>query len=103
MRIKKNDEVIVIAGKDKGKRGKVIQTLPKTQRVLVEGVNMITKHQKPNMKNNTGGIIKKEAPLHVSNVMYYDKETNSASRIRYELNEENKKYRVSVKSGNNID
>ena len=63
MHVKKGDTVIVIAGKDKGKKGKVIKVLPKEDRVLVEGVNMITKHQKPRLMNPQGGIVNKEAPI----------------------------------------
>jgi len=66
MHIKKGDTVIVTAGKDKGKTGKVLYAIPKTSRVLVEGVNMITKHQKPNAKVQQGGIIHQESPIHVS-------------------------------------
>ena len=70
MRIKKGDTVEVISGKDKGKKGKVVRTLPKLDRVVVEGVNIVTKHEKPRGPQNPGGINKVEAPIHVSNVMY---------------------------------
>ncbi|MBR6223387.1 MAG: 50S ribosomal protein L24 [Lachnospiraceae bacterium] len=69
-KIKKNDLVKVIAGKDKGKEGKVLSVDLKNNKVLVEGVNMVFKHTKPNMQNQTGGIIEKEAPIDISNVMY---------------------------------
>lgn len=101
MHIKKGDTVVVIAGKDKGKQGKVLQVLPEENRVLVEKVNYVTKHQKPNMRMQTGGIMKMEAPIHVSNVMLLDEKTKKGTRVR--IKEENgKKVRVSVKSGNVI-
>ncbi len=103
MKIKKDDTVIVIAGKDKGKKGKVLRAYPKTQRVLVEGVNIVTKHQKPNVRNNTGGIIHQESPIHVSNVMYYDKDSGKGTRISYKILEDGNKIRVATKSGNSID
>lgn len=102
MKLKTGDRVIVISGADKGKVGEIIQTMPKDNRVIVEGVNMITKHQKPNMRNNTGGIVHQEAPIHISNVMYYDKSKKSPSRVRYDV-KDGRKVRVAVKSGNDID
>lgn len=102
MKLKTGDRVIVITGADKGKVGEIIQTMPKDNRVIVEGVNMITKHQKPNMRNNTGGIIHQEAPIHISNVMYYDKSKKSPSRVRYDM-KNGRKVRTAVKSGSNID
>lgn len=69
-KIKKNDQVIVIAGKDKGKEGKVLSVDVKNHKVLVEGVNMVSKHEKPSMKNQAGGIIEREAPIDISNVAY---------------------------------
>lgn len=103
MRIRKGDMVRIIAGKDKGKTGEVIAVFPKAQRLIVSGCNMITKHQKPNVRDNTGGIIHKEAPIHISNVMYYDKSRKVASRIRYKLLEDGKKVRVAVKTGETLD
>ena len=101
MRVKKGDTVVVIAGKDKGKKGTVLKVMPKTNRVLVEGVNMITKHQKPTAVNPQGGIVTKEASIHISNVMPLDPETGKGTRVRYEVRE-GKKVRVSVKSGKEI-
>lgn len=72
LKIKKNDTVRVITGEDKGKEGKVIEVIAKDARVIVEGVNIISKHVKPNAKNPQGGIVKKEAPIHISNVMFLD-------------------------------
>lgn len=71
--LKRGDQVRVIAGKDKGKEGKVLMIDRESNRVIVEGANMITKHMKPNRTNQTGGIVKKEAPIHASNVMYLHK------------------------------
>lgn len=101
MRVKKGDTVVVIAGKDKGKKGTIVKVMPKTNRVLVEGVNMITKHQKPTAINPQGGIVNKEASIHISNVMPLDPETGNGTRVRYEV-KEGKKVRVSVKSGKEI-
>ncbi|MGL5692502.1 MAG: 50S ribosomal protein L24 [Peptostreptococcaceae bacterium] len=101
MRVKKGDTVVVIAGKDKGKKGTVVKVMPKANRVLVEGVNVITKHQKPSAMNPQGGIINKEAPIHISNVMPLDPETGKGTRVRAEV-KEGKKVRVSVKSGKEI-
>lgn len=101
MRVKKGDTVVVIAGKDKGKKGTVVKVMPKANRVVVEGVNMITKHQKPNAINPQGGIINREAPIHVSNVMPFDPETGKGVRVRFE-EKDGKKVRVSVKSGKEI-
>lgn len=103
MKIRKGDNVIVIAGKDKGKKGEVLAVFPKDQRVIVSGVNIITKHQKPNMKNNTGGIIHREAPLHISNVQYLEKGAKKGTRIRYKVLDDGRKVRVAKASGDTID
>lgn len=102
MRLKKGDMVKVIAGKEKNKTGKILRTLPKEDRVIVEGVNMVTKHKKTQGPGNPGGILKFEAPIHVSNVMFYDSSTNKTSRIGYKV-ENGKKTRVAKRSGNVID
>jgi large subunit ribosomal protein L24 len=99
MYIKKGDTVVVITGKDKGKKGKVLEAIPKTERVIVEGVNMATKHQKPSQKVQQGGIIHQEAPIHVSNVMLFDAKAKAPTRVKYTTLEDGKKVRVSVKSG----
>ena len=101
MKIKKGDKVQIIAGKDKGKSGKVIQVITKSNKVVVEGVNIITKHQKPTAINPQGGIINKEAPIHISNVMPLDPETGKGTRVRFEM-KDGKKVRVAVKSGKEI-
>ncbi|WP_250672946.1 50S ribosomal protein L24 [Paraclostridium ghonii] len=101
MRVKKGDTVVVIAGKDKGKKGTVTKVFTKTNKILVEGVNVITKHQKPTAVNPQGGIINKEAPIHISNVMPVDPETGKGTRVRFEV-KDGKKVRVSVKSGKEL-
>ena len=101
MQIKKDDTVVVIAGKDKGKTGTVLRTIPKKNRVVVEGVNMQTKHAKAT--RTSGSEIKHiEGPIDASNVMYYDKEAKTATRIGHEI-KDGKKVRVSKKSGKVID
>ena len=85
MKIKKGDTVKVIAGKDKDKTGKVVSVDVKNNRVVVEGVNMITKHEKPSMSNQQGGIVNKEAPIHVSNVAFYDSKSKSAVKLGYKV------------------
>lgn len=81
MKIRKNDNVIVIAGNNRGKTGKVLKVFPKLNRVIVEGVNLRKRHTKPTQKNPQGGITEKEAPIHVSNVMILDPKTNEKTRI----------------------
>ena len=98
MNLKVGDKVVVIAGKDKGKEGKIIKTLRNDNKVVVEGVNMITKHVKPNAQNENGGTIKMEAPIHVSNVMIIDPKTKKRTRIAHEIDDKGKKQRISVKS-----
>ena len=98
MNLKVGDKVIVIAGKDKGKEGKIIKTLKNDSKVVVEGINMVTKHVKPSAQNENGGIIKVEAPIHASNVMILDPKTKKRTRIAHEIDENGKKHRISVKS-----
>jgi len=101
MHIKKDDVVVVITGKDKGKKGKVLKAIPKKDRVIVEGVNMQTKHQKQT-RTVKAEIKHQEGPIHVSNVMYYDKKTNAPTRIGYK-SENGKKIRISKKTGAELD
>ena len=102
MHIKKDDTVLVITGKDKGKKGKVLKVFPKTQRAIVEGVNIQTKHRKPNNQMRQGAIEHKEGPVHVSNLMYWDKKENAPTRIGYKV-EGGKKVRISRKTGTVVD
>lgn len=99
-RIKRNDQVLVIAGKDKGKRGRVLRVIVDKNRVLVEGVGMIKKHVKPNPQRNiAGGILQQEAPIHISNVMLLDSDGN-VTRVGYRVDGETK---VRVARSNNLD
>ena len=98
MNFKVGDKVVVIDGKDKGKEGKIIKTLKNDNKVVVEGINMVTKHVKPSAQNENGGIIKVEAPIHASNVMILDPKTKKRTRIAHEIDENGKKHRISVKS-----
>lgn len=98
MKVKANDTVIVIAGKDKGKQGRVKQALPKADKVVVEGVNIVKKHQRPTQMNPQGGIIEVEAPIHVSNVQIVDPKTGEATRVGYQ-EQDGKRVRVAKKSG----
>ena len=102
MFLKTGDKVRVIAGKDKGKEGTIKKVLVKENRVIVEGVNQIKKHQKPNNANPNGGIVEFEAPIHVSNVMLIDPSTNEPTRVGFKV-VDGKKVRVSKKSGNAIE
>ena len=102
MFIKTGDKVRVIAGKDKGKEGSVKKILAAENRVVVEGINKIKKHQKPNNANPNGGVIDTEAPINASNVMLIDPSTNEPTRVGYKF-VDGKKVRVAKKSGKTID
>ncbi len=95
MKIRKNDTVKVIAGsyKDKGRVGKVLKVYPDKNRIIVEGVNIIKRHTRPSQKNPQGGIVEKEAPIHVSNVMYYSTKFSVTSRVGYKYLEDGAKVR----------
>ncbi|GMA50451.1 50S ribosomal protein L24 [Alicyclobacillus contaminans] len=103
LHVKKGDKVVVIAGKDKSKTGTVLAVFPKEQRVLVEGVNIVKRHTKPNPANPEGGIIEKEAPIHVSNVLHVDPKTGEPTRIGRKVLEDGTKVRYAKKSGEVID
>ena len=101
-KIRKGDEVIVIAGKDKGKRGAVVRRVD-SERVVVEGVNRVKKHVKPNpVKGVVGGVVDKDMPLHVSNVSLYNPATKKADRVGFKLLEDGKKVRVFKSSGETV-
>jgi large subunit ribosomal protein L24 len=105
VRIKKGDKVKVITGAYKGTIGEVKAVFPKEDRVIVEGVNMVKKHQKPTQQNPDGGIIEKEAKIHVSNVMLYDEKAKEASRVSIKVEEKDGKKvktRIYKKSGNEV-
>ncbi len=97
MRIKKGDKVIVIAGSEKGKEGTITKVLPKEEKVIIGGVNMVKKHVKPNQAEPEGKITEKEAPIHVSNVALIDPKTKTATKVKYEI-KDGKKVRVAKKS-----
>ena len=101
MNLKVGDKVRVITGKDKGKEGKIIAK--KNDKVLVEGINMVKKHVKPNGADQNGGIIEKENFIHVSNVMIIDPSTKKPTRISHEINKDGKKVRISSKSKTKLD
>ncbi|MCB1053487.1 MAG: 50S ribosomal protein L24 [Acidobacteria bacterium] len=101
LKIKKGDTVVITVGKDRDRRGKVLAVMPAKNRVLVEGLNMIKKHQRA-MGNREGGIIEKEAPLHISNVMLVDPKEDKASRVGYVL-KDGKKHRVAKRSNQLLD
>lgn len=103
MHVKTGDTVQVIAGKDKGKVGEIVQTLPKLSKVIIKGVNIKTKHVKPQQEGESGRIVTMEAPIHSSNVMLYSTKQNVASRICYTFNEQGRKVRMLKKTGEIID
>ena len=102
LHIKKGDTVYVNAGEDKGKTGKVLKVLVEKQRAIVEGVNIVSKSQKPNAKNPQGGIVKMEAPIHISNLNVVDPKSGKPTRIGRRLNDEGKLVRFAKKSGEEI-
>jgi large subunit ribosomal protein L24 len=108
MRIKADDQVIVIGGKDRGKRGKVLRVEPKKNRVYIEGLNIVKRHQKPRQvagaqrAETVGGVIEREAPIHVSNVMLLDPRDSKPTRVGVEV-EDGKRYRVAKRSGTRLD
>ena len=102
-KIRKDDEVIVLTGRDKGKRGAVLRVVTKTDRVLVEGVNVTKRHVKPTQADPQGGIVEREAPIHISNVALIDPESDRPTRVRYKNLEDGRKVRVAARSGEVID
>jgi large subunit ribosomal protein L24 len=108
MRIKADDQVIVIGGKDRGKQGKVLRVEPKKDRVYVEGLNMVKRHQRPRQvagaqrAETVGGVIEREGPIHMSNVMVLDPKDGKPTRIGIEV-EDGRRYRVSKRSGTRLD
>lgn len=101
-KIKKGDKVVVLTGRDKGRTGEVIQVMPTEGRALVRGVNIVKRHQRQT-QNQEGGIISKEAPIHLSNLAYADPKTKAPTRIGFKVLEDGKKVRVAKKSGETID
>ncbi len=103
MHIAKNDTVEIIAGNDRGKKGKVLRVLPKSSRIVVEGVNFIHRHTKPRSQGDQGGIIEKEAPVHVSNVKLVCSKCNKGVRIRTKILADRSKTRVCAQCGEMIE
>ena len=99
---RKGDNVIVLAGEDKGKTGKVLQVLVEKQRAIVEGVNIVKKSAKASAKNPQGGIIEMEAPVHISNLSLIDPKSGKATRVGIKITDDGKKVRVAKKSGEEI-
>ncbi len=102
LHIKKNDTVVVLAGDDKGKTGKVLKVLVEKNRAIVEGVNVVSKSTKPSAKNPQGGIIKQEASIHISNLSLIDPKSGKATRIGIKKTDDGKKVRIAKKSGEEI-
>ena len=102
LHIKKNDTVVVLSGQDKGKTGKVLKVLVDENRALVEGVNMVSKSTKPSAKNPQGGIVKQEAPIHISNLSLVDPKSGKPTRVGIKVAEDGKKVRIAKKSGEEI-
>ena len=102
MKLKTGDKVVVIAGKDKGKEGKIIKTYRNDDKVIVEGINIAKKHVKPNGQN-PGSIEEIEMPIHASNVMIVDPKTKKGTRVGHEIDKNGKKIRISKKSNSNLD
>ncbi len=102
LRIRRGDTVVVISGKEKGKRGEVERVEPKKERVVVTGVNVRTRHARPNQQNQEG-VFTFEAPIHVSNVMIVDPDSGEPTRVGYRFTDSGEKIRVSKKSGKDID
>ena len=109
MRIRKDDMVKVIAGKDRGKTGRVLHTEPKKSKVFVEGLNIVKRHQRPvsvkdaSKGGQVGGIIEKEGPIHISNVMLLDPSDNKPTRVRVERSADGKRRRIGARKGTEID
>lgn len=101
-KIKKNDDVIVISGRDKGKKGSVLLVLPKKDRVIVQGVNMVKRHTRATA-GQSGGIVEKELPIHVSNIAIVDPDGGKATRVGFRILEDGRKVRVAKRSGEMID
>lgn len=101
-RLQKGDDVVVISGKDKGKTGKVLRFFGEENRVLVEGVNLVKRHTRPNPRMQQGGILEREQPIAASNVMLVDPSTGKGTRIRVKSDDKGNKTRVAAKSGTEI-
>ena len=103
LKIRRDDQVVVISGKDRGKTGRVLRVDPKKERVFVEGLNVVKRHQRPTPgSTDPGGVVEKEGPIHISNVMLLDPQDNKPTRVSISR-EDGKRFRVLKKSGNRLD
>ena len=102
-KIKKGDKVVVLTGRDKGRTGEVLQVMPKEDRALVRGVNMVKRHQQPDRQSQEGGIISKEAPIHLSNLAIADPKDGKPTRVGFKVLDDGRKVRVAKRSGDLID
>ncbi|HJP30341.1 MAG TPA: 50S ribosomal protein L24 [Candidatus Latescibacteria bacterium] len=103
MKIKRDDTVLVISGNDKGKRGRVLRVFPEQDRLIVEGVRMMKKHTKPTQRDPQGGIVEREAPMHISNVMLVDPKSDEPTRVGRRRLDEGRQVRIAKRSGEMID
>ena len=99
---KREDQVLVIAGKSKGSRGKIIRVLPKKNAVLLEGINRVKKHEKPNRRNEEGGIVEREMPVHISNIMLINPKSNQPVKVIRKVDDKGKRIRVEKKNPDNL-
>jgi large subunit ribosomal protein L24 len=103
LRIRRDDQVVVISGKDRGKTGRVLEVDPKKERVFVEGLNIVTRHQRPRPgTTDPGGVVKKPGPIHISNVMLIDPSDNKPTKVGV-VREDGKRFRVARRTGNRLD
>ena len=102
LKIKKGDRVVVLTGRDKGKRGEVLQVIPAENRALVQGINVVRRHQKQSPQQD-GGIVSKEAPIHISNIAVEDPSDGSPSRVGFKFTDDGRKVRFAKRSGETID
>jgi large subunit ribosomal protein L24 len=102
MKIKSKDKVVVLTGKDKGKTGEITSVSPKDNRVTVSGVNMVARHTKPSQTNPQGGIVRREAPIHASNVALVDPKSGKATRAGYKVVKDGEKTRIARRSGEEV-
>ena len=101
IKLRKGDEVIVLAGKDKGKKGKIVRIFPDDRKAIVSDINKVKKHQKPG-NNEPGGIVEKEMPIQISNLSYFDSKQNKGVRLGFKIDTKNKKVRINKSSGKEI-
>ncbi len=102
MKIRKGDQVLVLAGRDRGKKGEILRVMPKENRVVVQGVNMVKRHTKPS-RAEAGGIVEREGPIHASNVAHVDPKSGKATRVGYKFLEDGRKVRIARASGEVLD